>query len=144
MSNQRAVNPKSRNDPHYRYQRPFVTIRYSNSNHTHITNADVLCKAIFREKRLLYYYFSLHFATQINRKKDWIKGKQSSESLESAIDQFVTSYVLCSACGNPETDVKVKRSRNIVYLKCKACGSRTCLPDSDKMSQKILKISKAR
>jgi len=142
MSNQLPLNPARSDDPHYRYKRPSVTIRYSNSNHTHISNADALCKAIFRGKKILFHFFSLNFATQVNTKKDWIKGFQSSQLVESAIDQFVISYVLCSACGNPETEIKIKSSKNVVYLKCKACGSRTYLSNTDKICEKILKMGK--
>jgi translation initiation factor 5 len=139
----RPLDPSRSNDPYYRYKRPFVTIRHSNDNKTHITNLNEICKGIFRGKKLLLSYIANKLATNVNDKKGWIKGFHFPPALEICIDEFVLTYVLCTSCGNPETDVKIKSSRNLVYLKCKACGSRTILPQTDKLTKKILNTSKS-
>ena len=138
----RPLDSTCANDPHYRYQRPFVTIRHTNSNQTFLENIDDVCKAIFRGKKLLFAFLSLSLATSTNTKKNFITGVHMSNSIESQIDLFVTKYVLCSACCNPETNIKIKSSHNVVYLKCQACGSRTYLSSSDKIAEKLLKSSK--
>jgi len=55
-----------------------------------------------------------------------VNGAHEARKLADILDSFIKKFVLCSACGNPETDIVLKKSKRgkelDVYLSCKACG----------------------
>ena len=53
-----------------------------------------------------------------------IIGKWDDNKLNSLIQDYINKFVLCSGCGNPETDWIEKRK---ALLNCRACGKITKL-----------------
>jgi translation initiation factor 5 len=66
-----------------------------------------------------------------------VNGKHSAEDLAVVLDQFIERYVLCKKCRNPETELRVKGES--IQQNCKACGKRTSIDMSHKLSTYILK-----
>src|SRR5207253_1374557 len=60
-----------------------------------------------------------------------------SNKLQDHLDGFISKFVLCKKCKNPETDVQIKDER--ITLDCKACGQRTDVDPRHKLSSFILK-----
>jgi len=126
------------NDTFYRYKRPLIITKHNKSNKTYLENIDDVCKAIFRDKTIFYIYLKVQLNTRVNTKKNWASGKILNSTMENHINDFVNTYVLCGSCSNPETELKKKKSKDYLYLKCKACGERTIV-QNNKVSEKILK-----
>jgi len=57
--------------------------------------------------------------------------------LQDYLDGFITKFVLCKKCKNPETDVVIKDGH--IVLDCKACGQRSDVDLRLKLSSFILK-----
>jgi translation initiation factor 5 len=57
--------------------------------------------------------------------------------LQDYLDGFISKFVLCKKCKNPETDVHIKDGR--ILLDCKACGQRSDVDLRLKLSSFILK-----
>ena len=48
--------------------------------------------------------------------------KIAASRINDKIRQYAHEYVLCSACGKPDT--KLEKEGNVTYLKCAACGAK--------------------
>lgn len=66
-----------------------------------------------------------------------INGSHESNKLQDHLDGFISKFVLCKKCKNPETDVQIKDER--ITLDCKACGQRTDVDPRHKLTSFILK-----
>lgn len=86
-----------------------------------------------------YFGFELGAQTNNNPSDDrWIiNGAHEAAKLQDYLDGFISRFVLCKKCKNPETEVNIKDG-NIV-LDCKACGQRTDVDLRLKLSSFILK-----
>lgn len=86
-----------------------------------------------------YFGFELGAQTNTNPTDDrWIiNGVHEAAKLQDYLDGFISKFVLCKKCKNPETDVVIKDG-NIV-LDCKACGQRSDVDARLKLSSFILK-----
>ena len=86
-----------------------------------------------------YFGFELGAQTNTNPADDrWIiNGAHEASKLQDYLDGFISRFVLCKKCKNPETDVNIKDGR--ILLDCKACGQRTEVELRLKLSSFILK-----
>jgi translation initiation factor 5 len=86
-----------------------------------------------------YFGFELGAQTNTNPKDDrWIiNGAHEASKLQDSLDGFISRFVLCKSCKNPETEVNIKDGR--IILDCKACGQRTQVDLRHKLSGFILK-----
>lgn len=77
--------------------------------------------------------------TNINPSDDrWIiNGSHEASKLQDYLDGFISKFVLCKKCKNPETDVNIKDGH--IVLDCKACGQRSDVDLRLKLSSFILK-----
>ncbi|KAI9867343.1 MAG: hypothetical protein M1823_009123, partial [Watsoniomyces obsoletus] len=57
--------------------------------------------------------------------------------LQDSLDGFITKFVLCKKCKNPETDVHIKDGN--ITLDCKACGKISDVDPRLKLTAFILK-----
>jgi translation initiation factor 5 len=105
------------------------------------------CKfSLMTEKNILmfkdvikYFGFELGAQTNTNPTDDrWIiNGAHEASKLQDHLDGFISRFVLCKKCKNPETDVVFKDER--IVLDCKACGQRTDVDLRLKLTSFILK-----
>lgn len=86
-----------------------------------------------------YFGFELGAQTNTNPKDDrWIiNGAHEASKLQDSLDGFISKFVLCKSCKNPETEINIKDGR--ILLDCKACGQRTEADLRHKLSGFILK-----
>ena len=86
-----------------------------------------------------YFGFELGAQTNTNPADDrWIiNGAHEASKLQDYLDGFISKFVLCKKCKNPETDVVIKDGR--ILLDCKACGQRSDVDLRLKLSSFILK-----
>ena len=86
-----------------------------------------------------YFGFELGAQTNTNPADDrWIiNGAHDAAKLQEYLDGFISRFVLCKKCKNPETEVEVKDGR--IKLDCKACGEVSDVDIRLKLSSFILK-----
>ena len=116
----RRVNiPQSTLDPFYRYKRERIVVSSGKAKTTILTNLDVIAKQLNRSPADLLSYLQKKTATSAFTKPIGyiLKGEFSADTLDDLIDEFIEAEVLCSTCGNPETDIDSKKRT------CRACGA---------------------
>lgn len=86
-------------------------------------------------------YFGFELGAQANPKPTddrWIiNGAHDAAKLQDYLDGFISRFVLCKKCKNPETNVVIKDGR--ILLDCKACGERSEVDTRLKLSSFVLK-----
>ena len=86
-------------------------------------------------------YFGFELGAQANpRPTDdrWIiNGAHEASKLQDYLDGFISKFVLCKKCKNPETDIVIKDPR--ILLDCKACGQRSDVDPRLKLSTFVLR-----
>lgn len=135
-----AVDPKSRDDEHYRYKMPGMLTKIEGNGNgikTVFPNIADVCNSIHRAELFLLKFLGQELGAQStelkhqNDLKYLVMGPFKTNRIQDKVDQFITKYVLCEHCRNPETEVKVEKQR--ATLVCKACQKVTKLSSADKM-----------
>jgi translation initiation factor 5 len=67
-----------------------------------------------------------------------VNGAHEASRLRELLDAFIDKFVLCGSCKNPETDIIITKSEDIIR-DCKACGQRTNVDMRHKLVPFILK-----
>ena len=55
-----------------------------------------------------------------------LQGKFPTNQINSIIEQYAKSFVICSACKRPDTEFSKKEK--LLFLVCHACGAKHPLP----------------
>jgi len=86
-----------------------------------------------------YFGFELGAQTNTSPADDrWIiNGAHEASKLQTYLDGYISKFVLCKKCKNPETDTQIKDGH--ITLDCKACGQRSDVDLRLKLSGFILK-----
>ncbi|KAL8825104.1 MAG: hypothetical protein Q9170_007925 [Blastenia crenularia] len=131
-------------DPFYRYKMERLQSKVEgkgNGIKTVIVNLSSVAASLSRPPSYVikYFGFELGAQTNINPSDDrWIiNGSHEASKLQDYLDGFISKFVLCKKCKNPETDVNVKDGN--ILLDCKACGQRSDVDLRLKLSGFILK-----
>ena len=92
-------------------------------NKTVITNFNNIIEALRRDKDHFLKFLLKELATPgvFDGPRLVIGRKVSASLINAKIQQYAEMYVLCSNCGNPDTQIIEKEGVN--YLKCTACGT---------------------
>ncbi len=90
---------------------------------TIIRNFIDVCEKIRRDPKdvLKYLLKELGTAGDIEGRRAVFKSKISEASIQSRFNSYVETYVICSECGRPDTEL-IRKDR-ILMLKCDACGA---------------------
>jgi len=135
---------KVNEDQFYRYKMPILDIKIEGGGRgtkTLLTNLSSISKALNRPTSFILKYFGyeLGSSTQItkNDNKYILRGIHDKITLKDLLHKFISNYVLCSNCDNPETVIVVGK-KSSVNLFCKTCGFKSELK-SDKIENFILK-----
>lgn len=67
-----------------------------------------------------------------------VNGAHDATKLRELLDGFIDKFVLCKSCKNPETDLIITKTDEIIR-DCKACGERTGVDMRHKLTTFILK-----
>ncbi|KAK3631745.1 eukaryotic translation initiation factor 5 [Elasticomyces elasticus] len=131
-------------DPFYRYKMERLQSKVEgkgNGIKTVIVNLGNVAQQLARPPSYVikYFGFELGAQTNIDPKDDrWIiNGAHESSKLQDYLDGFITKFVLCRNCKNPETVVNIKDGD--ILLDCKACGHISKADLRHKLSSFILK-----
>jgi len=136
------INKKCLDDSSYRYQMYPVIVKHSgnkNGFRTAITNLDKICIDIRREPELVMIYLSLSMGCKyIFLNEQWILyGDFTEGQIQDNIFNFISMFVLCKGCQNPETNI-VHSSIGRTGLQCDACSCVSEIP-LNKNTEKILR-----
>ncbi|KAJ9614394.1 eukaryotic translation initiation factor 5 [Cladophialophora chaetospira] len=131
-------------DPFYRYKMERLQSKIEgkgNGIKTVVANLPSVAASLARPPAYVikYFGFELGAQTNTNPKDDrWIiNGAHEASKLQDSLDGFISRFVLCKSCKNPETEINIKDGR--ILLDCKACGQRTDVDIRHKLSGFILK-----
>ncbi|EPE03528.1 eukaryotic translation initiation factor 5 [Ophiostoma piceae UAMH 11346] len=131
-------------DVFYRYKMERLQTKIEgkgNGIKTVIPNLSNVAQQLARPGAYLIKYFGFELGAQTNIDPPddrWIiNGAHESAKLQDYLDGFISKFVLCKKCKNPETVVQIKEGR--IWLDCKACGQRTEVDLRLKLSGYILK-----
>lgn len=135
---------KDVSDPFYRYKMERLQSKIEgkgNGIKTVVANLSSVAHSLSRPPSYVikYFGFELGAQTNINPSDDrWIiNGAHEASKLQDHLDGFISRFVLCKNCKNPETDVVIKDGN--ILLDCKACGQRSNVDLRLKLSGFILK-----
>jgi len=131
-------------DSFYRYKMERLQTKIEgkgNGIKTVVVNLSSVAQSLARPGAYLIKYFGFELGAQTNVDPPddrWIiNGAHEASKLQDYLDGFISKFVLCKKCKNPETDVHLKDGR--ILLDCKACGQRTDVDLRLKLSGYILK-----
>jgi translation initiation factor 5 len=131
-------------DPFYRYKMEKLQSKIEgkgNGIKTVIVNLNSVAQSLSRPPAYVIKYFGFELGAQANAKptdERWIiNGAHDAAKLQDYLDGFISKFVLCKKCKNPETDVSIKDEK--IILDCKACGQRTDVDPRLKLSTFIVR-----
>lgn len=131
-------------DPFYRYKMERIQSKVEgkgNGIKTVVVNLSNVAHQLARPPAYVikYFGFELGAQTNIDPKDDrWIiNGEHQASKLQDYLDGFISRFVLCKNCKNPETVINIKDGD--ILLDCKACGQITKADLRQKLSSFILK-----
>lgn len=139
------ININKSNDPFYRYKMQSIMLKdegYGNGLRTVILNLDEISNDLCRDPNFIIIYLSSvlgckYICEQNDKKNKWILcGRYSQEQIQEYIYEFISNFVLCKQCQNPETIYE--KVKNDVYLKCSACSKLSNI-SLNKHTMKVLK-----
>lgn len=123
------MNINGKNDTSYRYtMEPLKTTMggKGNGKNTIIHNLENVSKYVNHPPTLILKYISISFGSIVNEEKQTITGSHTTESLQKCLQQYIDKFVICPACGIPETIPKITKinKKNIILeLFCSACST---------------------
>lgn len=136
---------RDNNDPFYRYKMPLIISKIEgrgNGIRTAIMNTSDVARALSRPPAYIikFFGFELGALTSINETDDryHVNGSHDAPKLQELLDGFISKFVLCKACKNPETDIIVQKDGSL-FRDCKACGRRTPVDLKHKLASYIAK-----
>ena len=106
-----------------RFEIPKVELRIESRN-TFITNFNKIIGILNRDKKHFTGIFLKKAGTmgEIRGQQLFLKGQYKAQVLNRLIENYTKTYVLCSICNKPDTQIQREGKR--IYLKCTACGAR--------------------
>jgi translation initiation factor 5 len=141
-----AINIRRDNkDPFYRYKMPPIVSKIEgrgNGIRTAVVNTSDVARALSRPPSYVikFFGFELGAQTSVNETNDRyiVNGAHDAPKLQDLLDGFISKFVLCASCKNPETDIIILKDGNLTK-DCKACGQRTVVDPRHKLSSYVLK-----
>jgi len=125
------VDPEAKGDSYQRYKMPAIAVKIEGNGNgikTVFPNLHDVCAVINRPEPILLSFFQFELGTQkISSQKDdkfIVMGQHTQDRIQEKVYQFITRFVLCKHCRNPQTTVSVDQ-RGTVKLTCEACGKLT-------------------
>ncbi len=132
-------------DLYYRYKMPRLVSKIEgkgNGIKTVVSNMVDIAKALNRPPSYVTKFFGSEVGslTVCDEKaaRYIVNGAHEAEKLQNILDAFISKFVLCTSCENPETDLSVSRDGTI-YRNCKACGHRSTVDMAHKLCTFIQK-----
>ncbi|EUB58562.1 Eukaryotic translation initiation factor 2 subunit 2 [Echinococcus granulosus] len=92
---------------------------------THFTNFNGICRSLNRDPAHLSAYLFAELGTTGSVDANGallIRGKYQAKHIEPVLRNYARTYVLCSTCQSPDTELS--RDSRLLFLQCKTCRSR--------------------
>jgi translation initiation factor 5 len=109
---------------------------------TVIPNMSDVARALSRPPTYPTKFFGCELGAQtsFDEKNDRyiVNGAHDATKLRELLDGFIDKFVLCKSCKNPETDLIITKTDEIIR-DCKACGERTGVDMRHKLTTFIIK-----
>lgn len=132
-------------DLYYRYKMPRLVSKIEgkgNGIKTVVSNMVDIAKALNRSPVYVTKFFGSEVGslTVCDEKaaRYIVNGAHEAEKLQNVLDGFISKFVLCPSCENPETDLSVSKDGTI-WRNCKACGHRATVDMAHKLCTYIQK-----
>ncbi|KAI9223896.1 domain found in IF2B/IF5-domain-containing protein [Blastocladiella britannica] len=132
-----------KDDMFYRYKMPPVQAKNEgkgNGVKTVIPNINEVGRALARPPMYPIKFFGTELGAQTKHepKNDRyiINGTHDAQKLQDLLTVFIDKFVLCGACGNPETNLKI--IDGMIERHCMACGKVTDIDMRHKLTTYIL------
>lgn len=132
-------------DKFYRYRMPLLTTKVEgkgNGIKTVMPNMSDVARALSRPPTYPTKFFGCELGAQtsFDEKNDRyiVNGAHDATKLLELLDGFIDKFVLCRSCKNPETDLIITKTEEILR-DCKACGKRTGVDMRHKLTTFIVK-----
>lgn len=126
-------------DAYYRYQMEAVRCQ-ARRRKTCIVNMERISKDLNRSSLEVIKYLGQAMnstGSYSSKSKEYLlNGTHSEEAIQVKIQDYCETFVMCGICKNPETEYKVKNET--IFLKCAACGSKTCVDDDERLCKHII------
>ena len=105
-----------------RFEMPRAEVMHEGKS-TIIRNFAIISKRVNRDPMHIYKYLMRELGTAGNIQGDRLvlKGRISPTLIQKRIESYVRTYVICSECGSPDTELR--KEGRIEILVCKACGA---------------------
>jgi translation initiation factor 2 beta subunit (eIF-2beta)/eIF-5 len=104
---------------------PALKLHAGKNSQTIITNMTEVCAALDREPKQLIAFLTKKMSISPARKVEngySFSGKYESTVLQNYIYEFITTFVLCDECSNPETTLEYSTA---AYKICTACSCKS-------------------
>lgn len=125
-------------DAFYRYKMPKLQAKIEgkgNGIKTLVSNMTDVAKALHRPPTYVTKYFGAELGALTNcdekAARYIVNGAHEAEKLQSVLDGFISKFVLCPQCENPETILSIRRDE--IYRSCKACGHKAPCDNAHKI-----------
>lgn len=155
IDNQLSINPKHAMDKCYRYKMPCPEIKFE-GNGTVIENMVRVCRSLKIDPDFLHQFLGTRKGTKIKKSagRYILSGIVELPELVKMLYEFISIFILCPKCGNPETtrysEVLVQKKKKkkkdngmkMVHLRCIACGHCCELTTSVKAGKSVLATMK--
>lgn len=145
MSSQMINIRRDVKDMYYRYKMPRLVSKIEgkgNGIKTVISNMVDIAKSLNRSPVYVTKFFGSEVGslTVCDEKaaRYIVNGAHEAEKLQNVLDGFISKFVLCPSCENPETDLSVSKDGTI-WRNCKACGHRATVDMAHKLCTYIQK-----
>lgn len=117
-----------------RYQMDAIECRSQKNNKTYITNLPEIATSLNRTSEELLKFIGYSLSTQTNSSQIAINGVYTKEQLQTIMYDYISKFVLCPTCRNPETAIFLSKSKKM-KIGCKACGASSELSTIDKFGK---------
>ncbi|KAI8137859.1 domain found in IF2B/IF5-domain-containing protein [Fennellomyces sp. T-0311] len=131
-------------DSFYRYKMPRLISKVEgkgNGIKTVVPNMAEIARALSRPASYPTKFFGCELGAQVKcdekNERYIVNGDHDAEKLQTILDGFISKFVLCPSCQNPETDLIIKSDE--ILMDCKACGARNMGDNRHKLATFIVK-----
>jgi len=132
-------------DPFYRYRIPQLVVKVEKSK-TVLVNIFDISKSINRLPITVLKYLSYEMGlnSMYKNKLYSINGHHKEKELTKVLNKFISMYVTCVKCSNPETLLCISGKNQKVFLDCTACGHIHNITEMHNLSRYLIKEAQNR